>query len=64
MKGVDLDVAIEAIFRESGVGDDDCLTLEKFTHAMLKDHRDVFASAKLSLPGKNIPMSLSKIQVT
>lgn len=46
---------VEAIFRESGCNDGGGLTLEMFTYALLKDHRDVFASAHL-----NIQASLDK----
>lgn len=48
----DIDAAVETIFKEAGVGQDkDCLTLEDFTYVMLKEHRDAFECAQLSIPG-------------
>jgi len=48
----EVDAAVEAIFREAGVGEGkDCLTLQDFTYAMLKEHRDAFENAQLSVPG-------------
>ena len=43
--------AVYTIFREAGIEDQDCLTLKDFQYVMLKEHRDSFAKAQLSLPG-------------
>ncbi|CAK8698108.1 unnamed protein product [Clavelina lepadiformis] len=43
--------AVDTIFREAGIEDQDCLTLKDFQYVMLKEHRDSFAKAQLSLPG-------------
>jgi len=45
----EIDMAVDSIFEDAG--DDDEISLEQFTRAMLKDNRSTFESAKLSLPG-------------
>ena len=45
----EIDTAVDSIFEDAG--DDDEISLEQFTRAMLKDNRSTFESAKLSLPG-------------
>nr|XP_039267420.1 dual oxidase 1-like isoform X1 [Styela clava] len=50
-EGDEIEEAIEAIFRQCGVGDKESLTEEIFTNVLMKDHRDAFARAKLNLPG-------------
>ena len=45
----EIDTAVDSIFEDAG--DDNEISLEQFTRAMLKDNRSTFESAKLSLPG-------------
>ena len=47
----EIDVAVETIFRETGIENKQAITLEDFQYVMLKEHRDSFAKAQLSLPG-------------
>ena len=51
----EINVAVETIFRETGIENKKSITLEDFQYVMLKEHRDSFAKAQLSLPGKIQP---------
>jgi len=53
MEAEELEVAVETIFRETGVENKSGLTLEDFQYVMLKDHRESFEQAQLSLPGNH-----------
>lgn len=49
----EINQAVETIFRETGIENKESITLEDFQFVMLKEHRDSFAKAQLSLPGEN-----------
>ena len=51
MNAEELEVAVETIFRETGVENKPGLSLEDFQYVMLKEHRESFEQAQLSLPG-------------
>ena len=51
MKADEIGAAVETIFRETGIENRESITLEEFQYVMLKEHRDSFAKAQLSLPG-------------
>ena len=57
MKAEEIDVAVETIFRQTGIEDKPVLTLKDFQYVMLKEHRESFEHAQLSLPGKLIQYS-------
>ena len=52
MSREDIDGAVATIFREAGIERKEALTLEDFQYVMLKEHRESFEMAQLSLPGK------------
>ena len=58
LKAEEISTAVETIFRETGIENKQSITLEDFQYVMLKEHRDSFAKAQLSLPGK-----LSQLEV-
>ena len=52
LSSTEVNNAVEAIFKAADAEQEtDGLTLETFTHAMLKDHRKAFSSARLSISG-------------
>ena len=52
MKADEIDVAVETIFRQTGIEHKPGITLEDFQYVMLKEDRESFEHAQLSLPGK------------
>ena len=51
MKPEEVDQAVETIFRETGIENKPGITLKDFQYVMLKEHRESFEQAQLSLPG-------------
>ena len=54
MKADEVDVAVETIFRQTGIENKPGITLADFQYVMLKEHRESFEQAQLSLPGKQL----------
>ena len=48
----EIEKAVKTIFEETGIKNQTELSLKQFQNVMLKEHRDSFALAQLSLPGR------------